>query len=43
MLIAAALLGAAVVVPAVRDRLADLLARLGRGTNVHVVPTPDRR
>jgi hypothetical protein len=42
-LIAACLLGTAMAVPRVRGRLAALLARLAGGTNVHVVPAPDRR
>ena len=42
-LIAACLLGSAMAVPGVRARLAGLLARLGRGTNVYIVPAPERR
>jgi hypothetical protein len=42
MLITAAL-GAVLAVPPFRAHVAQVLARLGRGTNVHVVPPPDRR
>ena len=37
------LTGAALAVPAVRSRAAKLLARAGRGTNVHLVPAPGSR
>jgi hypothetical protein len=44
LIAAAALLGvAALAVPRVRTRLAFLVARAGRATNVRVVPAPDRR
>jgi hypothetical protein len=38
-----AVFGAALAVPAVRHRVVHLLARAGRGTNVHVVPAPRSR
>lgn len=39
----AVVVGAALILPPVRTRVAWLLARAGRGTHVGVVPARDRR